>query len=135
MLLEQFILSHSDFTRILTDLNDTPHKKHILDRQVYAWGRNVEGQLGLGDTKMRRMPSVVDALWALPVQQLAAGEKHSAALTSNGSLFTWGSNACGQLGLPAVAEVAAQTQVNPNPHMHSPYILYILSHHSPGVAT
>ena len=39
---------------------------------------------------------------------LAAGDAHSAALTANGFLFTWGSNDRGQLGLPAVAEVAAQ---------------------------
>lgn len=57
------------------------------------------------------MPTPVDALWALPVQQLAAGERHSAALTGSGFLFTWGSNTCGQLGLPAGAEVAAQNQV------------------------
>ncbi len=79
-------------------------------RQVYAWGRNEEGQLGLGDTAMRRTPTIVDALWALPVQQLAAGDRHSAALTSNGFLFTCGANDRGQLGLPTVAEVAAQNQ-------------------------
>ena len=79
---------------------------------MYAWGRNEEGQLGLGDTTMRRTPTIVDALWALPVQQLAAGDRHSAALTSNGFLFTWGANDCGQLGLPTVAEVAAQNQVH-----------------------
>ena len=42
------------------------------------------------------------------VAALAAGDAHSAALTANGFLFTWGSNDRGQLGLPAVAEVAAQ---------------------------
>ena len=41
---------------------------------------------------------------------LAAGDAHSAALTANGFLFTWGSNDRGQLGLPAVAEVAAQVR-------------------------
>ena len=59
---------------------------------------------------MRRTPTIVDALWALPVQQLAAGDRHSAALTSNGFLFTCGANDRGQLGLPTVAEVAAQNQ-------------------------
>ena len=87
-------------------------KKHGCPSwQVYAWGRNEEGQLGLGDTAMRRTPTIVDALWALPVQQLAAGDRHSAALTSNGFLFTCGANDRGQLGLPTVAEVAAQNQV------------------------
>ena len=67
--------------------------------------------MGLGDTATRRTPTIVDALWALPVQQLAAGDRHSAALTSNGFLFTCGANDRGQLGLPTVAEVAAQNQV------------------------
>ena len=40
-----------------------------------------------------------------------AGDAHSAALTSNGFLFMWGSNEKGQLGLPAAAEVAAQASV------------------------
>lgn len=78
---------------------------------MFAWGRNAEGQLGLGDTDNRRMPTPVEGLWAMPVQQLAAGERHSAALTGSGFLFTWGDNTCGQLGLPAAAEVAAQNQV------------------------
>ena len=41
--------------------------------QVYAWGRNSSGQLGLGDTQDRRGPTLVEGLWALPVLQLAAG--------------------------------------------------------------
>lgn len=71
---------------------------------VYAWGANHRGQLGLGDTTDRRSPTVVTALWALPVLQLAAGDLHSAALTSNGFLFMWGANEQGQLGLPAAAD-------------------------------
>ncbi|KAL4443784.1 hypothetical protein ABPG75_011521 [Micractinium tetrahymenae] len=80
--------------------------------QVYAWGRNSSGQLGLGDTVDRRGPTLVEGLWALPVQQLAAGEAHSVALTSNGFLFTWGGNDSGQLGLPHAAEVATQIQAS-----------------------
>lgn len=76
--------------------------------QVYAWGHNSSGQLGLGDTQDRRGPTIVEGLWAMPVLQLAAGEAHSVALTSNGFLFTWGSNEHQQLGLPAAADVAQQ---------------------------
>jgi alpha-tubulin suppressor-like RCC1 family protein len=74
---------------------------------VYAWGQNSAGQLGLGDRRDRHAPAVVDALWALPVVQLAAGDAHSAALTSNGHAFIWGSNHFGQLGLVRDAEGAA----------------------------
>ena len=42
--------------------------------QVFAWGLNTSGQLGLNDVLVRKSPAVVDALWAMPVQQLAAGK-------------------------------------------------------------
>ncbi len=80
--------------------------------QVYAWGQNDHGQLGLGDFHARRTPATVDGLWALPVLQLAAGDSHSAALTSNGFLFSWGANDRGQLGLPTAADVAQQIQAS-----------------------
>ena len=82
---------------------------------VYAWGRNHRGQLGLGDTRDRRSPTPVTPLWALPVQQLSAGESHSAALTSNGFMFTWGDNASGQLGLPASANFAKEKALTLSP--------------------
>lgn len=80
--------------------------------QVYAWGRNDKGQLGLGDTSDRKSPTIIETLWALPVLQLAAGTYHSAALTSNGFLFAWGSNDQGQLGLPPAADIAQQRLAN-----------------------
>jgi len=36
--------------------------------QVYAWGCNAAGQLGVGDCAARRSPAAVDALWAMPVR-------------------------------------------------------------------
>uniref|UniRef100_A0A061R666 Ubiquitin-protein ligase E3 A n=1 Tax=Tetraselmis sp. GSL018 TaxID=582737 RepID=A0A061R666_9CHLO len=74
--------------------------------QVYAWGDNRFGQLGTGDTCSSVEPMLVDTLWAIPVKQLAAGNHHSAALTGNGFLFTWGSNSKGQLGLPLEVDAA-----------------------------
>ena len=87
-----------------------PHNNICL-LQVYAWGGNSVGQLGLGDTHNRRAPSIVEGLWAMPVQQLAAGDEHSAALTASGFLFTWGCNEKGHLGLPARAEQAVQVSM------------------------
>ena len=82
---------------------------------VFAWGRNHRGQLGLGDTRDRRSPTAVTPLWALPVQQLSAGEAHSGALTSNGFMFTWGDNRYGQLGLPASASIAKEKAASLSP--------------------
>lgn len=41
--------------------------------QVFAWGLNAAGQLGMGDSVSRKSPCAIEALWAMPVQQLAAG--------------------------------------------------------------
>lgn len=78
--------------------------------QVFAFGCNSSGQLGLGDFLERRAPCEVSALWALPVVALAAGDQHSAALTASGFLFTWGANDKGQLGLPKIADSASQAR-------------------------
>ena len=83
----------------------------IKPAQVFAWGCNTTGQLGLGDTNNRRAPAAIESLWAIPVAKLAAGDNHSAALTINGFLFTWGSNESGQLGLPSEAEQSAQVRI------------------------
>eukprot|EP00210_Caulerpa_lentillifera_P008643 g8243.t1 len=86
-------------------------KSHTLavtsQSHVYSWGGNNHGQLGLGDKINRSTPKVIDALWALPIKQLAAGDYHSCVLTRSGYLFTWGLNDHGQLGQPADAEHAA----------------------------
>lgn len=79
---------------------------------VFAWGDNSYGQLGLGDVRNRKSPAMVNGLWALPVRQLAAGVSHSAALTSNGFLFTWGDASSGQLGLPLSTEEANTVAMN-----------------------
>lgn len=75
---------------------------------VYAWGCNERGQLGLGDTKLRSRPVRVDRLWGIPVVTVAAGGEHSLAVTTNGMLFSWGSNSAGQLGHPYNVEEAEE---------------------------
>ncbi|KAG2436519.1 hypothetical protein HXX76_006817 [Chlamydomonas incerta] len=67
--------------------------------QVFSWGGNASGQLGLGDRHSRASPTRLEGLWALPVVAIAAGAVHSAAVTASGHAFVWGSNHYGQLGL------------------------------------
>lgn len=75
---------------------------------VYAWGCNEKGQLGLGDQKLRSRPVRVDRLWGIPIVNVAAGGEHSLAVTTNGMLFSWGSNSHGQLGHPFNVEDAEE---------------------------
>ncbi|MDZ7815310.1 MAG: hypothetical protein U5N86_04665 [Planctomycetota bacterium] len=69
------------------------------DGSVYAWGRNDDGQLGLGDEVDRDTPTLVGALSDKDVISLTAGTDHSFALCSDGSVYAWGYNGQGQLGL------------------------------------
>jgi alpha-tubulin suppressor-like RCC1 family protein len=61
-----------------------------------CWGRNEEGQLGLGDTELREEPANVSGLDA--VTALAVGHFHTCALRA-GAVYCWGENKEGQLGL------------------------------------
>lgn len=63
---------------------------------LYCWGRNDEGQLGIGTTTYSSHPVLVSALSA--VQSVALGEHHSCAITTAGALWCWGQNKYGELG-------------------------------------
>lgn len=69
--------------------------------QLYAWGRNGEGQLGNGTATDSALPVAVSA-GAIPpgtrIAQVAVGYSHSLALSSTGQLYAWGYNSAGQLG-------------------------------------
>lgn len=71
---------------------------------VYVCGVGRGGRLGLGDenTQYRFLP-VQGPLADRKVQQIALGQNHTLAVTSNGELWTWGLNTDCQLGyvLPA----------------------------------
>ena len=63
---------------------------------VYAFGNNDHGQLG--HTKRRLRPEVIDYLEAFRITQVAAGARHSVAVTDDGHVLTWGASDRGQLG-------------------------------------
>jgi len=66
--------------------------------EVWAWGRNIEGQLGLGHNRMPVASPAQIPLGGIDVQALAAGGNFSAALDSMGNVYTWGNDSVGQLG-------------------------------------
>lgn len=65
---------------------------------VWSWGWGAHGQLGLGDSKDRDLPTVIPELSGEDVVALSCGDRHSFATTADGRVFGWGSNEFGQLG-------------------------------------
>ncbi|MFE6100820.1 Ig-like domain repeat protein [Streptomyces laurentii] len=68
------------------------------DGRVFTWGRNRSGQLGDGTTTDALTPVEVDLPAGVTVTHLAGGISSSFALTSDGRILAWGSNASGVLG-------------------------------------
>nr|XP_031849691.1 probable E3 ubiquitin-protein ligase HERC4 isoform X1 [Nomia melanderi] len=68
--------------------------------ELYSWGCNKEGQLGLdADVKNELKPKLVNSLEGIPIVHIACGGYHSIAISKSGSVFAWGKNSFGQLGL------------------------------------
>ncbi|KAM9754307.1 putative E3 ubiquitin-protein ligase HERC3 [Menidia menidia] len=65
---------------------------------VFCWGRNDRGQLGLGDTADRHTPTAFSSLNGKKAVSVSCGEEHTAILTKGGAVFTFGSGRHGQLG-------------------------------------
>ncbi|XP_058040409.1 RCC1 and BTB domain-containing protein 1-like [Ahaetulla prasina] len=71
----------------------------VIDNgEVYGWGYNGNGQLGLGNNGNQLTPCRVAALQGVCVMQIVCGYAHTLALTDEGLLYAWGANTYGQLG-------------------------------------
>ena len=72
------------------------------DGDLYMWGANGSGQLGIQSNVASNIPvKVNNSSSTLPeksVKYVALGSYHSAAITKDGSLYMWGYNNYGQLG-------------------------------------
>ncbi|OQR73389.1 RCC1 and BTB domain-containing protein 1-like [Tropilaelaps mercedesae] len=76
--------------------------------EVYSWGLNGSGQLGLGNNVNQMIPAKVEGLKNVTVQKVVCGFAHTMALSDEGTLYVWGANSYGQLGFGNKAN-----QVNP----------------------
>jgi len=86
--------------------------KPAIPKALYAWGRNNRGQLGLNDTLNRSSPAQVGALttWS----EIASGGGNygfSVAVKTDGTMWIWGNNDVGQLGLNDTVYRSSPVQV------------------------
>lgn len=87
------------------------HSLAIQNGDVYAWGWNTLGQLGDG-TQVSRTTPVLALDMAINLVAVAAGHSSSYALGADGSLWAWGFNNSGQLGLGDSTDRLTPTQVH-----------------------
>lgn len=82
------------------------------DGTLWAWGTNTTGQLGLGDTTTRSSPVKVGALtnWKRLVEG-PTNNGSSFAIKTDGTLWAWGDNSSGQLGLGDATARSSPVQV------------------------
>jgi RCC1 and BTB domain-containing protein len=68
------------------------------DGEVFTWGRGDDGRLGHGDNGWKYVPRIIQSLTGQVVVQVTCGSYHTAAVTGNGDLYTWGGGMYGKLG-------------------------------------
>ncbi|KAM3285466.1 hypothetical protein P3S67_024265 [Capsicum chacoense] len=66
---------------------------------VYTWGKGANGQLGLGDTKERNLPTLVESLRDRQVEHIACGSSTTAAICLHKSASSTDQSACRGCGV------------------------------------
>ncbi|MEV8632540.1 S8 family serine peptidase [Streptosporangium sp. NPDC051023] len=77
--------------------------------EVWAWGDNAQGQLGIGNTTTKKVPVRIPTLTG--ISAVSAGNGFSVALKSDGTVWAWGDNSQGQLGNGTTVDSTTPVQV------------------------
>lgn len=84
--------------------------------QIYIWGYNAYGQLGLGDFENRERPTKLMLTSLIHSEEkirfLIAKSNLTFFITDKGNVFGWGQNGYGQLGLGHTEKINFPTKIN-----------------------
>ena len=76
----------------------TGSKNAALNSEVFSWGGDLHGQLGLGlvgASKNNMQPIPKFCTYGISIREVACGESHSAFVTTDNYLYTIGNNEMG----------------------------------------
>ncbi len=105
----------TDWARVSTGTDFTLALK--ADGSLFGFGNNADGRLGLGDTSETATPSPITSAagaWRgaeAGLRNTLEGGNFAFGVARNGTVWAWGDNTSGQLGLGAVAGVTVPTEV------------------------
>ncbi|KAJ8962033.1 hypothetical protein NQ314_005815 [Rhamnusium bicolor] len=89
--------------------------KHFMaltkEFEVYSWGNGDGGRLGHGDNTFKDEPTFIQALEGKDIIDIECGATYSAAVSANGSLYTWGRGNYGRLGHGTFEDCPSPTMV------------------------
>ncbi|MFA6866250.1 MAG: hypothetical protein WCR54_01905, partial [Clostridia bacterium] len=78
--------------------------------EIYSWGDNTSGQVGVGTTETINLPQKL-LVNGVTFIDIACRMQHSMAISSTGTIYAWGNNASGQIGDGNVANVLEPTPI------------------------
>ena len=82
------------------------------DHSLWCWGWNADGELGNGTTQDSASPvQIGGSTWASVAAGAGIDGEHTCAVKLDGSLWCWGANALGQLGVGSTTSSATPVQV------------------------
>lgn len=83
---------------LVSDISSSDKHTCAVDQggDVYCWGRNCAGELGLGDQLTRLAP--VQVTLPEPIADIEVGDGFSCARSAAGAVYCWGSNERGATG-------------------------------------
>lgn len=83
----------------------------LAPTELYAWGRNNVGQLGINNSIDMSSPVQVGALTDWSKVKASVGDNQAIAIKTDGTLWSWGNNFNGQLGRNNQTNYSSPVQV------------------------
>eukprot|EP00761_Pharyngomonas_kirbyi_P004479 gb/GECH01004484.1/.p1 GENE.gb/GECH01004484.1/~~gb/GECH01004484.1/.p1 ORF type:complete len:1003 (+),score=161.28 gb/GECH01004484.1/:1-3009(+) len=85
---------------VVTVATGSSHSSCVTENgEVYTWGSNMYGQLGIGTKTSANNPTKVEGILHESVQDIACGFNHCIVLCKSNRVYSWGAGTFGRLGI------------------------------------